>query len=143
MKTHLPLCSLALLLMLVPGCGGDISDGRVASSGTVTLDGQPLPKGAVSFLDEKNVSVGVGIIEDGQFEIRQTANSGGIEPGKYTVTVESWEVEPGAVTEDGEIVAEGKRAIPEKYSDPEQSGLSVTIPEGGSDSLKIELESGE
>lgn len=127
-----------LLAFTIMGCGGS-DDGRMSASGTVTLDGEPLPSGTITFY-QNNASAGVGIIENGQFTVSEAGNSSGIQPGNYEVAIQSWEVEPGGVTEDGEIQMEGKSRIPEKYTASGTSGLSANITEGSND-LSFELSS--
>jgi len=55
---------LALLVPLAVGCG----KGKGKVSGTVTLDGQPLPAGTINFLPSKGTGAG-GSIEDGKYSI--------------------------------------------------------------------------
>ena len=77
------------LLMTFGGCS-EKSDGlpREAVSGTVTLDGQPLPKGLIQFLPSsaKEVMSGGAVIEDGKFSI---ARNEGLLPGIYRVDITS------------------------------------------------------
>ncbi|MFG0332897.1 MAG: hypothetical protein ACF8TS_05995 [Maioricimonas sp. JB049] len=129
MKSVLSIVSIAVVAALVSGCGGG-SDGRVTASGTVSLDGQPLPDGSVTFFDENGGSAGVGIIENGRFSVSEASSSTGIQPGTYKVAVQSWESEPGAVTDEGEIIVEGTSRIPEKYNSSETSGLTAEVGEG-------------
>lgn len=87
-KMRAPASYLALGLLL-SGCGGGATDAlpRKAVSGAVTLDGQPLAKGSISF-DPENVPtdpVSVGsIIEDGYYSID---SDGGPTPGTYRVSI--------------------------------------------------------
>src|SRR5689334_12932781 len=86
----------ALLSLLVAGGGcADRNSSvdtlpRVAVSGSVTLDGKPLPAGSVQFLPEaaeagKGVTA-VGDIKDGTFTIDKDQ---GPVPGKYRVNISS------------------------------------------------------
>jgi hypothetical protein len=122
------LAAIAVIAMVVGGCGG-ATDGRVTASGTVTLDGDPLPDGTVAFYKD-GASAGVGTIESGGFELKETGGSEGIQPGSYQVAVESWEVEPNSVNDEGEIVTDGKSRIPEKYNSATTSGLTAEITDG-------------
>ncbi len=132
-------CCLAVVL---PGCGGGgINEGDVPASGTVTFDGNPLKTGSIALIAADGSTTATGIINEGKFEIRQTASYAGVAPGTYKVTVNSWIREPGSVSPEGEIIAEGERAIPEKFSNPEQSELTLTVPEKGSKALALELKS--
>lgn len=134
----------SLTTLLAVGCGGgsEISDGRVPASGTITLDGKPLESGSVGFLGEGGAS-GVGIVKNGGFSVSQSANSTGIMPGSYKVTVTSWKIEPGFEAPDGSINMEGESAISAKYSSAEKSGLTATVAEDGSSDIVIELTSGK
>jgi len=125
------ICSLLTIpcfvisLSILSGCGRS-SDGRITASGSVTLDGSPLTDGNVIFYKD-NASAGVGAISNGAFTLSEAGNSEGIQPGTYQVSVESWEVEPNSVNEAGEIVAEGKSRIPEKYNSTGTSGLTAEV----------------
>ena len=71
----------ALLLLALVGCS---SDGRMAVSGTVTLDGKPLESGAITFLPapgSEGHSAG-GQITNGEFRLPADH---GQKPGKYLV----------------------------------------------------------
>lgn len=130
---------MLVLALMIAGCGGE-DDGRRPVSGTVTLDGSPLPSGTVGLLDAEGNPGGVGMINDGEFSITQSSNISGTMPGTYQVSVESWEQEPGEVLADGSM-AEGKLATPEKYRNPQTSGLTIEVPEGGVSGIQLELTS--
>jgi len=68
-----PMRVAALLLIVVStcGCGGDAR--RASIVGTVTLDGEPLPEGAIAFIPtagNKGPSTGA-VVSDGRFEVPQ------------------------------------------------------------------------
>lgn len=69
---------LSFLLPLAAGCGG----GKGSVSGTVTLDGQPLPVGNITFLPSNGPGA-TGPIEDGKYSVK------GVPTGQVTVTVET------------------------------------------------------
>lgn len=120
---------LAAAVGLLAGCGGP-TDGRVSVTGTVTFDGQPLQEGMITFVGSNGVAAAQGRIQNGSYSLRPSANVEGIDPGDYRVIVQSWEVQPGALQDDGSF-AEGKSRIPEKYIDPAKSGLTAQVAEGG------------
>lgn len=115
--------------VLLCGCGDSVPRGGAEVSGSVTYNGEPLPDGSVVFYKGPETA-GVGAISGGQYAVRKSANSAGMEPGTYQVVIESWEVEPNSVTEEGEIIVQGKTRIPESYGDVTKSGLTATVDPG-------------
>ncbi|QDU59489.1 hypothetical protein Pan216_03170 [Planctomycetes bacterium Pan216] len=81
------LTMIAVLLGLVPivGCSGN-SEGRVAVSGKVTLDGQPLEQGVVRFNPVGGGLVGEGEINGGSYSL---GTSNGPTPGPKEVSIVS------------------------------------------------------
>jgi hypothetical protein len=80
-------CSVVILgLLLAAGCGKP-SNGRLAISGNVTLDGAPLDQGVITFthVDRKLPSSG-GMIINGEYQI---PDGKGLLPGTYNVTIDS------------------------------------------------------
>ena len=108
----------ATLVMTFGGCSGN-SDGlpREAVSGTVTLDGQPLPEGLIQFLPSspKEVMSGGAVIEGGKFSI---ARNEGLLPGTYRVEISSSTgLEPPPPGEPpGPAKGTAKDLIPEQYN---------------------------
>lgn len=134
------LCSLSVFIVIVitfSGCGG----GREASvQGTVTLDGQPLDHGNVSFIPVPQGAGAHATIEsDGTFSA-STGGTKGLDPGDYLLTVRAFD-EP---TEDprGGPPIPGKLLTPEKYASSSTSELRFTIQPGSND-LEVELHSEE
>lgn len=131
----IPLRSIAAIiltaLIATAGCGG-ATDGRIDVSGTVTIDGTPLPSGSITFY-QGGASSGVGTIDNGNFSVSQSAGSEGMKPGAYEVAIQSWEVEPFAVDDDGNMGGPGKSRIPEKYNSTTTSELLANITEENSD----------
>lgn len=146
---------MVLAVLFVPlfvGCG---SKGTV--SGKVFYQGKPLPGGTVTFLEDTGAFHSV-IHEDGSYRIA------GVPPGNATITVSTPDPPKQASSSPmakamknakgwkGEIPPEemakhmgdpeaGKRrymAIPSKYKDPKQSGLTYTV-KSGSQNFDIQL----
>lgn len=124
-KLMLLAVTTAFALVTAVGCGGP-TDGRITVSGTVTIDGAPLQEGTVTFYKGESAS-GVGIIEGGKFTVSQSGDTQGMEPGEYQVAIQSWEVEPFAVDEDGNIGGPGTSRIPEKYNSTSTSELFANV----------------
>ncbi len=122
-----------LLLFAFVGCGG--TQGRV--SGHVTLDGQPLTKGDISF-----APAGEGVAATGQINSRgnyslMVGTSADIPPGSYRVTVVA--VEPVAPTpENPEPLP--NLLTPKKYGNAATSDLTAEV-KVGSNTFNFDLKS--
>jgi hypothetical protein len=126
------------------GCYGGDALPRQAVSGSVTMDGQPVAHGVISFYPaqrfiEGNMVVGGAHIENGLFSIPAFA---GLIPGKYRVAVYAANAigarrrvdrEPG---NDRDVPEE---IIPRRYNS--ETILRVEITEHAISSMKIELTS--
>ena len=130
---------------LVPAGGAARDDrvrlgraGKVPAEGTVTYNGKPLAGGLVQFWPEAGITEATpavsGLIEDGAFALGVVADDRGVLPGRYKVTVSSFEEVP---LKDGETTR--RPLIPERYNDAATSGLVVEVGEGGDRELKLEL----
>jgi hypothetical protein len=73
------------LFILIAGCSGDK---RVPLSGTITLNGEPLPQASVKFIpvDQTiiNTRTGANTDADGKFSLPKNR---GLEPGEYIVSI--------------------------------------------------------
>jgi hypothetical protein len=140
------------------GCGGRRSE----VSGTVTYRGKPLEIGTVTFLDDNKLVLGSGAIADGKYSIAKLPRG----PVKIVVTTppqvpanlralsapagktlpkgKQMEEEKHLSPEERKALPRGFRVpphvvIPEKYANPDKSGLSYTV-QPGSQEHNIELE---
>jgi hypothetical protein len=117
--------ALALCALIVAGCGK-----RVAQvSGTVKYQGKELPSGNVTFFDDKNQVLGSSSITDGKYKIPQ------VPPGPVKITVTTTPPvnqmanrAPAAPKDMPPPLA--SIAIPPKYGNPEQSGLTYDVKSG-------------
>jgi hypothetical protein len=130
--------------IVMSGCGG----GTSTISGTVSYDGKLLKGGNLTFVSDGKPSVGTTINKDGTY----TAKS--VPSGKVTIAVETESLNPGrrggmaykpppgqqapAGLASKEDTADRFVAIPPKYADPAESGLSLEV-KGGSQTYNIEL----
>src|SRR5215207_9826917 len=76
------------LLLATCGCGGD--GGLTPTSGTVTLDSQPLADAVVAFVPEGDTKGQGGTAvtgADGRYQVRSPQGGKGLAPGGYRVTV--------------------------------------------------------
>jgi hypothetical protein len=128
--------SVLVLGLLLAGCGGP-KTGSV--SGRVTLEGDPLPSGRVTFFGEHGEVAGDDIGADGRYTVAK-APVGNV---KVTVTTQ-----PPPSTDKPDLVmkmdkhegtpkemASDKKyvPIPPRYRDPDKSGLGLTVKEGEQD----------
>lgn len=130
------LTRLALLLVIpfcVAACGNSEKVDTVPAKGTVTYKGKPLEKGQIQLLPEKGPAA-VGLIGNGTFVLGTNADGDGAPPGKYRATVFSYKENK---TRFGETIS--KAVIPDRYANPDTSGIVVEIPEGGNEAIKVEL----
>jgi len=121
------LCSAAATLVLLSGC----SDKRAEVSGTVQLDGQPVPDGRIDFIPvEGTKGPGTGApIKDGHYHI---AKKDGVVVGKNRVELRTFR-KTGEQIQDpnapqGVLTDERAQAFPPEYSD--QSTVVKEIHEG-------------
>lgn len=111
------------------GCG---SSGFSSTEGVVTLDGQPLANATVMFQSPNMPMATARTNQDGKYRV-ETGGTKGIKPGEYSVTVAAY-----AKGKNG-----GERApnliIPQRYLQPETSGLKAEIGSGTNRDVNFEL----
>jgi hypothetical protein len=131
-----------LALLLAVGCGP-----RTAKvSGKVTYKGAPVPAGTVTFHGDNGVVQAAWLTPSGSYTIN------GVRPGSFKVSVMPSQPPRAPAPARGKTSAShpsGKGAadvaaipvvpIPEKYKDPEKSGLSYTVV-AGEQSIDIPLQ---
>jgi hypothetical protein len=129
------LAALALVTASAIGCGG----GQEAQvTGVVTLDGQPLTRGSVTFVPvEGGPGASATINSDGAFSAR-TGSTAGLRPGEYAISVRS----SGDPTADpnGGPPKPGKLLTPPKYGSTETSGFRETVNPGANE-INLDLKS--
>jgi hypothetical protein len=136
------VCGIALLAcLLTSGCGGkpDLPP-MERVSGTVTLDGQPLPRGTVQFVPDVSQGTegppGVGVIdEEGHYEI-VTAGVKGAVVGHHKISVEA----EGEY--DDTAISMGPSLIPRHYNNPDTSRLTADVKEGQKNDIPLTLTAG-
>ena len=132
MKTFLPYTTFLAAVLILPltGCG---PSQEAAVSGTVTLNGEVLPTGVVSFHPVDKGPIGNGPIEpDGSYTLR-TGNQPGIPAGEYIVTVVAYGTPPA-----GNAEMKPPLLTPRKYADKSQSDLRYQV-KPGSNRIDLEL----
>jgi hypothetical protein len=134
-----PLMIVLAVLVLSASSGCSRGDGRQPVHGTVTLDGQPLTNGIISFQPVSGLSApssGAAIDNNGKFSI---PSAKGLMPGKYAVTVQVWRETDRTFIDPGT----GK---PQKITAPipfkETGHLQAAVVAGGVNQLTFHLTSG-
>jgi hypothetical protein len=102
---------LLAVLLAAAGCGSGGGAGRIAVSGKVTHQGQPVPAGSVAF--EPDASRGgkgpgaVAVIKDGRYD---TARDKGPTAGPHRVRINGYDGKPCTIdgTPNGMFLPEGK-----------------------------------
>lgn len=134
MRLHAAIAVLFLTAGAI-GCGGL----PASVSGVVTVDGQPVNKGKVTFIPVGQGQMAIGAIgDDGAYEV-MTGREEGLGVGEYKVSVVAREMQ---VSEDGGPPMQGDYIVPKRYGLAETSGLQYTV-ESGHNEIDLELSSTE
>jgi hypothetical protein len=150
----MPVRALLLIVptfLLITGCSSDPNaqthiEKVVPVSGTLTYQGKPLEFYQVTFMPTEGQRVATGVTDAaGKFTMGTNDKGDGAPPGTHKVAF-VW-VGPPSNVEAGQeqIIDDPSRLpkpsvkIPEKYSDPEKSGIRQEVPPSGLDDLKFDL----
>jgi hypothetical protein len=123
LSRHFPLRLLALVTVAALGVAGcDRAVKKVTIHGTVTYQGQPVRSGMLKFVGPGGATSGAVIQPDGSFIITDVV------PGEVKVGVVQGPQSSGSSSgEEGTKAKEPPVSLPDKYRDPETSGVSYTI----------------
>ena len=127
---------VAVGMLMIAGCGeGPAYEGpaRVAVSGAVTFDGEPLPSGIINFIPQGQGRRANGIVMNGQYSIDEDH---GPNVGTYKVQILGYAKAPADVPEGGgegggdeePEVDNGPQILPAKYN--AESTLTAEITAG-------------
>ena len=144
LKRFFSLALLGIGVSCLTGCGGDDELPRGPVEGHVTLNGKPLSGVTIVFANkEAGVSQMATLDDDGHYEFT-TYNSEGLPAGHYDVSISSRTiVKPGE-----EFVTIGAAptkstpkttAIPDRYENPETSGLNADVNAGENPPFDFDL----
>ena len=130
MNRLLHLVGLTVVLALYGGCGGMkeyTGEKRYPLSGKVTVNGQPMESGVISFLpQEKEGRVSGGPIKSGAYSVTEAM---GPNAGKYRVEIH-WNKPTGRRVKDAygeEIMDEDKEGLPAKYHSKSELTVEVQV----------------
>jgi hypothetical protein len=129
-------CPLLVIVAAALGCGSASHD-MAAVKGKVLLDGQPLTKGHVGTIPPAGRGAHGNIQPDGTFELQTFANSDGALIGTHKVRVAAYDSSGprGPESEYGTLL------VPQHYTNPETSGLTIEVTEDGPNEPVLELSS--
>lgn len=141
--------SCFLLLAGVLGCSGYQTGDRekvVPVSGTLTFQGKPLEGYRVTFMPTDGRRPAIGVTgADGKFELGTNEVGDGAVAGAHKVAF-VWAPptvgEPGqeSINDNPANLPKPKVKIPDKYGDPEKSGVTQEVPARGISDLTFDLQ---
>ncbi len=134
-----------IVCVALVGCGSGVSP-TADVTGEVTLDGKPLETGVIIF-ETTGARPSTGKIENGKIvEVTTYKTGDGASVGQSKVSItafkppESVEVShPGDEMPTDANYMVGTLLLPERYSNPESSGLTAEIKEGENNVVKFDL----
>lgn len=124
--------AITALLLAIPVCSGcgKRGDGE-AISGTVQLNGQPLPNAALFFYPESGRTITVPVDAYGNYFVQ-------LAPGTYKVTISvGAELPPG--WKEGDSIPPPRVKIPPQYGQRVNTPLAATVVEGHRDPIDFEI----
>lgn len=128
--------------LLTAGCSQDDGMNRKPLSGTVTVDGTPIPNGSISFEPLSSGGLGSGaMIQSGKYSIEQ---KDGLPPGKYRVRItgndgKQFASSPGTLPGDEDMPAETKELVPAEWNASSDKDIEVT--DGGPNQFDFPIKS--
>jgi hypothetical protein len=117
------IAAVLVLTVACAGCGSKSSAGTVR--GKVLLDDKPLATGTVVTLPSSGRGAR-GTISNGDFELGTTGDRDGAVVGTHKVAIVAREPSQGV----GAEATPGKLLVPQRYTDPEASGLTIEVKAG-------------
>ena len=127
---------IAITLLAVLGCNDSAKKLNAVVQGTVTIDGELVSQGLVTFHPEGAGPVAYGtILKDGTFALRvgrgqKNDRDNKIFPGEYTATVAVAIPSPSSQENEGELPKPGPRLTDAKFSDKSTSVLKYEVESG-------------
>lgn len=121
-------------LTLVVGCGS--KSGFAPVRGKVTLNDKPLSQGYIATIPKSGRGA-YGTISNGEFDLSTFGNNDGASIGTHKVSIVA--NAPGRGT--GAEAEPGKSFVPERYTNPETSDLTIEVKPGEPNEPTLKLTS--
>ena len=118
---------LAVLGLVVGGCGGNERLPTASVEGKVLYHGKPLEFGSVVFQPNSGPAAHGVIQPDGTFRLSTYVSDDGATIGKHWVRIVCSEDQQPGYVRPGPDLTRGRSLIPEKYSHIGTSGLEVEV----------------
>jgi hypothetical protein len=121
------------------GCSGGAKPETVPVKGKVTYQGSPVESGRITFQPKaggESRPASGSIEPGGLYQLSSFETGDGAKPGDYTVVVDSFTGGPSPE----EPNAKTTWLVPEKYSKPNQSGLTANIPADAKPPVEIDFD---
>lgn len=131
---HVVITVAPATVVTVAGCNRK-SDPRVPVSGTVTLDGKPLPVGFISFVSPRE-----GVFES--VDIKDGVFKGKARPGNRQVDISAFREDPRQFRSSRPDAPPPMNYLPERYSGA-SSKLTADVTEKGPNEFTFELTMGK
>lgn len=111
----------------VCGCGTEAEEfpETFPVTGKVSLRGEPLSKGAISFVPTNGRPATANIEADGTYRLSTFKPGDGAVPGPYRVTISAMDTDPMQMPRPGDPPP--KSLVPKKYSKTATSDLKATV----------------
>jgi len=140
-----------LVVLLFAGCSGYSQRANVEkvvpAAGTLTYQGKPLDSYQVTLLPTDGRRPASGITDaSGKFTLGTNNIGDGAPPGKHKVAIvwspprPAGEMGVETINDNPASMPKPQVKIPDKYADPEKSGLTVEVPSRGISDIKLELQ---
>jgi hypothetical protein len=143
------LFALSAVVVAASGCGESGGVKVYPVKGTVTYKGKPMVGGgSIALIPLANLegkTAGGRIAKDGTFSLMTYKEDDGSMPGEFRVQITQEVFQEGAITEDGQPPSKATTdvpvadRIPEKYADPTNSPLKLTVKPEPQENVVIDI----